>query len=205
MKVRTCIVLSSLGDYRWQVVESRVAKGTVAHFSVPGSIPGGSESIDLSSYGEFYEDENGVGKRLTVQRLGRIEIADPDVASGSAVTNAAGHMATSFTVAVDGDKDVLFRYFDESSVNVATTLPTWWYKRYVEGDPLADVVRFTFVSTERIEWTGGAAHHLTLERSAALGADADWRSVYERSPAPVLTNSWCVPVEFSTNSFFRIR
>jgi hypothetical protein len=142
---------------------------------------------------------------MKVQRLGRIEVAASGAESGEPVTNAAGHMATSFSVKVDSDKDMLFMFFDEASTNVATTLPTWWYKRYVEGDPLADVVRFTAVSPSCVEWTGGAGHMRTLERTESLGPVADWQPVYTCPPAPVLTNSWIIPSAFSTNSFFRIR
>ena len=38
-----------------------------------------------------------------------------------------------------------------------------------------------------------------------LGLAADWQPVYTCPPAPVLTNSWTIPIEFSTNSFFRVR
>ena len=161
--------------------------------------------IDVTSYGDFYSDEDRKSKRMKVQRLGRIEVAASGAESGEPVTNAAGHMATSFSVKVDSDRDILFMFFDEASTNVATTLPTWWYKRYVEGDPLADVVRFTAVSPSCVEWTGGAGRTRTLERAATLGPAADWKAVYTCLPAPALTNFWSVPAEYSTNSFFRIR
>ena len=205
MRLRTRIVLSSLGGRILQMVESKVAKGGIVRFSVPQSIPGGSERIDMSTPRDYYEDEDGSAKIVTVQRLGRIEIAAAGAGFGEPATNAAGHMATEFAVEMDGDKDVLFRFYDESSVNVATTLPTWWYRRYVEGDPLADVVRFTAVSPSRLELTGGAGFARVLERTERLGAAADWKEVHVFPPAPVLTNAWAVPAEYSTNSFFRIR
>ena len=205
MKLRTCIVLSSVGGKIVQSVESKVAKGGIVHFSVPQSIPGGSELIDMSTPRDYYEDEDGSAKIVTVQRLGRIEVAAFGAGFGEPATNSAGHMATEFSVTMDGDKDVLFKFYDESSVNMATTLPMWWYRRYVEGDPLADVVRFTAVSPSCLELTGGAGLTRVLERTECLGAQADWKAVHTFHPAPVLTNAWPVPSEYSTNSFFRIR
>ncbi|MBR6587419.1 MAG: S8 family serine peptidase, partial [Kiritimatiellae bacterium] len=136
-KVKSYMLLSSNKGYRWKYSESKVPKGQTLHFSVPADVPGGAETIDVTSYGDFYSDEDRKSKQMKVQRLGRIEVAASGAESGEPVTNAAGHMATSFSVKVDSDKDILFRFFDEASTNVATTLPTWWYKRYVEGDPLA--------------------------------------------------------------------
>ena len=203
--VKSYVLLSSNKGYRWKYSESKASKGQTLHFSVPADVPGGAETIDVTSYGDFYSDEDRRSKQMKVQRLGRIEVAASGAESGEPVTNAAGHMATSFSVKVDSDKDILFRFFDEASTNVATTLPTWWYKRYVEGDPLADVVRFTAVSPSCVEWTGGAGRTRTLERTESLGPVADWQPVYTCPPAPVLTNSWIIPSAFSTNSFFRVR
>ena len=203
--VRSYMILSSNKGYRWKRSEIKAAKGQTLQFEVPESVPGESETIDVTSYGDWYSDEDKTSKQMKVQRLGRIEIAESGAETGVPVTNAAGHMATSFSVLADGDKDILFRFYDEASVNVATTLPSWWYRRYVEGDPLADVVRFIAVSPSRVEWTGGAGSVRVLERTASLGPSADWRAVHKCLPAPVLTNSWPVPAEYSTNSFFRIR
>jgi hypothetical protein len=203
--VRSYVLLSSNKGYRWKYSETKAAKGQTLRFEVPESVPGGSETVDVTSYGDWYSDEGGKSKQMKVQRLGRIEIADPGAETGVPATNSAGHMATSFSVLADGDKDILFRFYDEASVNVATTLPSWWYRRYVEGDPLADVVRFTAVSPERVEWTGGAGSVRVLERTASLGPAADWKAVHTCPPAPALTNGWDVPPEFSANSFFRIR
>ena len=204
-KVKSYMLLSSNKGYRWKYSESKVSKGQTLHFSVPSDVPGGAETIDVTSYGDFYSDEDRKSKQMKVQRLGRIEVAASGAESGEPVTNAAGHMAMSFSLKVDSDKDMLFMFFDEASTNVATTLPTWWYKRYVEGDPLADVVRFTAVSPSHVKWTGGAGHMRTLERTESLGPVADWQPVYTCPPAPVLTNSWIIPSAFSTNSFFRVR
>jgi hypothetical protein len=204
-KVRSFMVLASNGDYRWKRTEASANRGQNLVFSVPESIPGGSESIDVASANEYYYDVNEMKKRMTVQRLGRIEVAGSGAESGFPVTNAAGHMATEFSVTVDGDKDILFKFYDEASVNVSTTLPTWWYRRYIEGDPLSDIVRFTDVSPSRVEFTGGAGHSRVLERTDVLGAAAKWKPVHTFPPAPALTNSWTVPGEFSTNSFFRVR
>ena len=203
--VRSYVLLSNNQGYRWKYSETKAAKGQTLRFGVPESVPGSSEMIDVTSYNDWYSDEDKKTKPMKVQRLGRIEIAEPGAESGVPVTNAAGRMATSFSVSVDGDKDILFKFYDEASTNVATTLPSWWYRRYVEGDPLADVVRFTGISPSCVEWTGGAGSVRILERSAALGDAADWHAVHECLPAPVLTNSWPVPAEYSTNSFFRIR
>jgi hypothetical protein len=159
----------------------------------------------VSSANDRYQDENGEVKQMKVQRLGRVEIAHSGDEYGVPVTNAAGYMATEFSVAVDGDKDILFRFYDEASTNVHTTLPMWWYRRYLETDPISDVVRFTAVSPTLLEWTGGAGFTHILERTESLGAAADWREVYARPPTPALTNMWLVPTEYSTNSFFRIR
>ena len=203
--VKSYVLLSSNKGYRWKYSESKVSKGQTLHFSVPADVPGGAETIDVTSYNDYYSDEDKKSKQMKVQRLGRIEVADSGAESGELVTNASGHMATSFSVKVDSDKDILFRFFDEASTNVATTLPTWWYRRYVEGDSLADVVRFTAVSPSLVEWTGGAGQMRTLERTEFLGPAADWQPVFTCPPAPVLTNSWIIPAAFSTNSFFRIR
>jgi hypothetical protein len=205
LMVKSYMLLSSNKGYRWKYSETKATKGQTLHFSVPADVPGGVETIDVTSYGDFYSDEDRKSKRMKVQRLGRIEVAASGAESGEPVTNAAGHMATSFSVKVDSDRDILFMFFDEASTNVATTLPTWWYKRYVEGDPLADVVRFTAVSPSCVEWTGGAGSVQVLERAATLGPAADWKAVHTCLPAPALTNFWSVPAEYSTNSFFRIR
>jgi hypothetical protein len=205
LMVKSYMLLSSNKGYRWKYSETKATKGQTLHFLVPADVPGGVETIDVTSYGDFYSDEDRKSKRMKVQRLGRIEVAASGAESGEPVTNAAGHMATSFSVKVDSGKDILFMFFDEASTNVATTLPTWWYKRYVEGDPLADVVRFTAVSPSCVEWTGGAGRTRTLERAATLGPAADWKAVHTCLPAPALTNFWSVPAEYSTNSFFRIR
>ena len=205
LMVKSYMLLSSNKGYRWKYSETKATKGQTLHFSVPADVPGGVETIDVTSYGDFYSDEDRKSKRMKVQRLGRIEVAASGAESGEPVTNAAGHMATSFSVKVDSGKDILFMFFDEASTNVATTLPTWWYKRYVEGDPLADVVRFTAVSPSCVEWTGGAGSVQVLERAATLGPAADWKAVHTCLPAPALTNFWSVPAEYSTNSFFRIR
>ena len=204
-KVKSYMLLSSNKSYRWKYSESVAAKGQTLAFSVPSSVPGCSETIDVTSAGDLYQDEDGKRKRMKVQRLGRIEIADSGAACGMPVTNAAGHMATEFSVAVDGDKDILFRFYDEASTNASTTLPMWWYRRYVETDPLSDVVRFVAVSPTSLEWIGGAGFTRVLERTESLGAAADWRPVHTCPPAPALTNSWPVPPEYSANSFFRIR
>ena len=203
--VKSYVLLSSNKGYRWKYSESKVSKGQTLHFSVPSDVPGGAETIDVTDYGDFYSDEDRKSKQMKVQRLGRIEVAASGAESGEPVTNTAGHMAMSFSVKVDSDKDILFRFFDEASTNVATTLPTWWYRRYVEGDSLADVVRFTAVSPSLVEWTGGAGQMRTLERTEFLGPAADWQPVFTCPLAPVLTNSWIIPAAFSTNSFFRIR
>ena len=203
--VKSYMLLSSNKGYRWKYSESKVPKGQTLHFSVPADVPGGAETIDVTSYGDFYSDEDRKSKQMKVQRLGRIEVAASGAESGEPVTNAAGHMAMSFSLKVDSDKDMLFMFFDEASTNVATTLPTWWYKRYVEGDPLADIVCFTAVSPSHVEWIGGAGHMRTLERTEFLGSAANWQPVHTFPPAPVLTNSWIIPSAFSTNSFFRIR
>ena len=205
LMVKSYMLLSSNKGYRWKYSETKATKGQTLHFSVPADVPGGVETIDVTSYGDFYSDEDRKSKRMKVQRLGWIEVAASGAESGEPVTNAAGHMATSFSVKVDSDRDILFMFFDEASTNVATTLPTWWYKRYVEGDPLADVVRFTAVSPSCVEWTGGAGSVQVLERAATLGPAADWKAVHTCLPAPALTNFWSVPAEYSTNSFFRIR
>ena len=204
-KVKSYILLSSNKGYRWKFSETAATKGQTLSFSVPSSVPGGSETVDVSSAGDWYSDENGIAKQMKVQRLGRIEIADPGAEYGMPVTNAAGHMATEFSITVDGGKDILFRFYDEASTNVSTTLPMWWYRRYVETDPVSDVVRFTAVSPTSLEWIGGAGFTRVLERTEALGAAANWRKVHTCPPAPALTNAWSVPSEYSTNSFFRFR
>jgi hypothetical protein len=204
-KIKSYMLLSSNKDYRWKFSEVTATKGQTLSFSVPSSVPGGSETIDVSSANDRYQDENGEVKQMKVQRLGRVEIAHSGDEYGVPVTNAAGYMATEFSVAVDGDKDILFRFYDEASTNVHTTLPMWWYRRYLETDPISDVVRFTAVSPTLLEWTGGAGFTHILERTESLGAAADWREVYVRPPTPALTNVWLVPTEYSTNSFFRIR
>ena len=113
-------------------------------------------------------------------------------------------MATAFSVVADRDRDILYYFYDDASTNVATTLPTWWYQRYVAENPASNQVLFTSVSPSRLEWTGGAGLTRVLERTPVLGASADWQPVYTNAPEPVLTNVWEVPSAFSTNSFYRI-
>ena len=113
-------------------------------------------------------------------------------------------MATAFSVVADRDRDILYYFYDECSTNVATSLPTWWYQRYVAENPASNQVWFTSVSPSRLEWTGGAGLTRVLERTPVLGASADWQPVYTNAPEPVLTNVWEVPSGFSTNSFYRI-
>ena len=205
LDVRSYMVLSSNKGYRWKYSEENVRKGTVLNFAVPVSVPGKSETIDVSSSGDFYSDEDGTSKKMNVQRLGRIEIAEPGADSGVPVTNETGYMATSFSLEVDSDKDVLFRFYDEASTNAATALPMWWYRRYVEEDPLSGILRFISISPSHVEWVGCADKLHVLERSDSLCGTAQWLPVWQRLPAPVLTNSWPIPAKYSTNSFFRIR
>ena len=172
--------------------------------TVPESAFGGSEAIDLSDEEGSYIDFDGIEKTLGVQRLGRIEIAETDADDFESVVDVNGHMATWFSITMDKGEDVLYCYFDEASTNVATTLPTWWYQRYVAENPAANQVWFTSVSPSRLEWTGGAGLTRVLERTPVLGASADWQPVYTNAPEPVLTNVWEVPSAFSTNSFYRI-
>ncbi len=178
--------------------------GSVLDFRVPESVPGGSESFDLSSGGIWYDDEDGTRKKMTTQRLGRIEVAATGSYDTEPVTNAFGHMATEFSLRILDGTDILYYFYDVRSTNVATTLPTWWYQRYVAQDPNADSVRFTSVSPRALEWTGGAGHNRIIERTATLGDGADWSPVYASAPAPALTNRWEVPAVYSTNSFYRI-
>ena len=172
--------------------------------TVPESAFGGSEAIDLSDEKGSYIDFDGSEKTLGVQRLGRIEIAETDADDFESVVDVNGHMATWFSITMDKGEDVLYCYFDEASTNVATTLPTWWYQRYVAENPASNQVWFTSVSPSRLKWTGGAGLTRVLERTPVLGASADWQPVYTNAPEPVLTNVWEVPSAFSTNSFYRI-
>ena len=178
--------------------------GEVVELVVPESTPVGSETYDISYLWQYYNDEDGKRKRLRVQRLGRIEIAETNSEQCEPVVDDNGHMATRFSITMDDSLDVLYYYFDVGSTNVATTLPTWWYQRYVTENPASNQVFFTSVSPSRLEWTGGAGLTRVLERTPALGAVADWQPVYTNAPEPVLTNGWEVPSAFSTNSFYRI-
>ena len=178
--------------------------GEVVELAVPESTPVGSETYDISYLWQYYNDEDGKRKRLKVQRLGRIETAETNSEQCEPVLDENGHMATRFSITMDDSLDVLYYYFDVGSTNVATTLPTWWYQRYVAENPAANQVLFTSVSPSRLEWTGGAGLTRVLERTPALGAAADWHPVYTNAPEPVLTNVWAVPSAFSTNSFYRI-
>ena len=178
--------------------------GSMLRFRVPESVPGGSESFDMSDKSVVYKDENGTSKRMTVQRLGRIEVAEAGSSDTTPMTNDCGHMATEFSLQIEGGTDILCYFYDVADTNAATTLPTWWYQRYVVHDPNADSVRFTSVSPQLLEWTGGAGLKRIVERTAALGGEAEWCPVYTNAPAPALTNRWEVPSVYSTNSFYRI-
>ena len=171
---------------------------------IPDSVPGGSETIDISHEGWTYRDEDGRQKPMTVQRLGRIEVAATDADGGQPVVDVDGYMAKAFSVIMDGSADLLYYFYDIASTNVATGLPMWWYQRYVSENPASNVVQFTSVSPARLEWTGGAGLTRVLERTPVLGVAADWQPVYTNAPEPVLTNVWEVPSAFSTNSFYRI-
>lgn len=175
------------------------------NFRVPESVPGGSESFDMSAEGVEYKDEDGVRKRMTTQRLGRIEVAATGSSDTMPMTNGCGHMATEFSLRIVDGTDILYYFYDVMSTNAATTLPTWWYQRYVAQDPDADSVRFTSVSPQFLEWTGGAGLNRIVERTATLGGGVDWQPVYTNAPAPALTNRWNIPAIYSTNSFYRIR
>ena len=203
--IRSIALIPSLGDYYWTTYTRRVDEGETIRFTVPESVPGGSETMDLSQADlRNYIDEDGRSKRMTLQRLGRIEVAEYGEDTGNPVTTPEGHMATAFSVVADRDRDILYYFYDVASTNVATTLPTWWYQRYVAENPASNQVWFTSVSPLRLEWTGGAGLTRVLERTPVLGASADWRPVYTNAPEPVLTNVWEVPSAFSTNSFYRI-
>ena len=202
--LRSYLLIPSYGNYYYLLEEDWPAMGAKVDVTVPESVPGGSETIDISHEGWNYKDEDGRQKPMTVQRLGRIEVAETDADSGLPVVDADGYMAEAFSVVMDGSADLLYYFYDIASTNVATTLPTWWYQRYVAESPSSNSVRFTAVSPRRLEWTGGAGLTRVLERTPELGAAADWRPVFTNSPAPVLTNVWDVPAMFSTNSFYRI-
>jgi hypothetical protein len=198
------MVLSDNHEYRWKRSEVTATKGQTLYFSLPDAIPGHSETVDITQFNEKYENKDNEKVTMARQYLGRIEIAQSGEDYGIPVTNAAGHMATSFSVYADGDKDILFRFFDEASTNKSTHLPSWWYKRYVEGDPLADIVRFTYISPQRIEFVGAPWRIRVLERAGSLGGQENWQAVQEFPPALSLTNVWEVPMTFSSNSFFRV-
>ena len=203
--IRSIALVPSLGDYYWTTHTRRVDEGETVRFTVPESVPGGSETMDLSQAGlGSYIDEDGRSKRMTIQRLGRIEVADYGEEYGDPVTTPEGYMATAFSLVADRDRDILYYFYDIASTNVATTLPTWWYQRYVAENPASNQVWFTSVSPSRLEWTGGAGLTRVLERTPVLGVAADWQPVYTNAPEPVLTNVWEVPSALSTNSFYRI-
>ena len=202
--IRSFALIPSAGDYYWTAQSRRVGEGETIQFTVPESVPGGSEALDLSRERLDYLDEDGRSKRMTIQRLGRIEVAEYGDNSGDPVTTPEGYMATAFSVVADRDRDILYYFYDVGSTNVATSLPTWWYLRYVAENPASNQVLFTSVSPSRLEWTGCAGLTRVLERTPVLGAAADWQPVYTNAPEPVLTNVWEVLSAFSTNSFYRI-
>ncbi len=205
--VRSYAMIPSIGseDQYLFYEEAWLRLGSVLNFRVPESVPGGSESFDMSAEGVEYTDEDGVRKRMTTQRLGRIEVAATGSSDTMPMTNGCGHMATEFSLRIVDGTDILCYFYDVMSTNAATTLPTWWYQRYVAQDPDADSVRFTSVSPQFLEWTGGAGLNRIVERTATLGGGADWQPVYTNAPAPALTNRWNIPAIYSTNSFYRIR
>lgn len=174
-------------------------------FTVPESLPYGSEDIDITGEGLRYLDANGALRTMTVQRLGRIERAITNGKDTYPLTDSSGHMPREFTLTINEGTDILYCYYDIDSVDPVTTLPEWWRQRYVALNPDADAVRFTAVSPEYLEWTGGAGLNRILERTTVLGPEADWRQVATIPPQPVLTNRWNVPSAYSTNSFYRIR
>lgn len=203
--LRRYLLVTSYGPYYLECDESWPQEGEEIPLSVPQSIPGGTDYVDLSGYDLEYTDDDGSVKPMAIQRLGRVEIVETDSEEGYAVTGASGYMAETFTVAMDTPKDVLFHFWDEASTNAASNLPTWWYYRYVADNPFADEIRFTSVSPMLLEWTGGAAHRRVLERSEKLGEDADWKAVFVNEPEAVLTNRWQVPDEYSADSFYRVK
>ena len=202
--LRSYLLIPSLGNYYYIYWDAWPRLGETVALTVPESVPGGAETIDLTGEGWYYTDEDGRRKRMTVQRLGRIEVAETGADEGVPVVDGNGYMATEFSVAMEWSCDLLYYFYDVASTNVATTLPMWWCQRYVSENPASNVVRFTSVSPKRLEWVGGAGLTRVLERTPALGSAADWKPVFTNAPAPVLTNVWEVPAEFSTNSFYRI-
>lgn len=103
--------------------------GTVVRVTVPADLPHGSER--LSGF-VWTSDETGEEVELGEQRLAEVEVSEPG-RTGALQYDAAGRMATSFDVALDGARDVWFRYYPVDEVNADAGLPEWWWRRYLAG------------------------------------------------------------------------
>ncbi|MBR6733348.1 MAG: hypothetical protein IKL96_03000 [Kiritimatiellae bacterium] len=117
-----------LGDEGYSAL-SWHPSGSVVRVTVPADLPHGSEV--LSGF-VWTDDETGEQTTLGEQRLAEVEVADPGRA-GELRHDAAGRMATSFNVALDGARDVRFRYYPASEMNALSGLPEWWWRRNLAG------------------------------------------------------------------------
>lgn len=202
--------------------------GTVVRVSVPADLPMESEILeDL----ELTDDEMGEKTPLGPQRLAEVRV----VGENGVVDrprDAAGRMATEFDVAMDGDREVWFDYYDEATINEATGLPEWWWLRYLTADPAAtaevdsdgdgvsnaaefaadtdpvdpkSVFRIVAVTPTNIVWTGGMVRTQVVERAERLGPDAEWQGMHTNLPPTERTGEFNFPQRGTRNSFYRIR
>ncbi len=117
-----------LGDEGYSAL-SWHPSGSVVRVTVPADLPHGGEV--LSGFVRT-DDETGEQTTLGEQRLAEVEVAEPGCA-GELQHDAAGRMATSFNVALDGARDVRFLYYPAAEMNSETGLPEWWWRRHLAG------------------------------------------------------------------------
>ena len=70
------------------------------------------------------------------------------------------------------------------------------------------LLRVNFVGDEwggrRVEWQGGVNAWQTIERSAELGEDAEWKLLWHREP-PLPVSNAVIIVQSAERQFYRVR
>jgi subtilisin family serine protease len=133
--------------------------GSVVRVTVPADLPHRNER--LSGF-VWTNDETGEETELCEHRLAEVEVAAPGC-DGALRHDAAGRMAASFDVVLDGARDVRFRYYPVTEVNPRVDLPEWWWRRNLAGA----------TAGEPAGWATGDADGDGVSNAAEYAADTD--------------------------------